>query len=215
MNLALHQRRLRGGKKLYLIFISLNGAYDKLRCRLIGILARGRTFPVPAGLPWPGSPGGGRGMHRSDLRGQAQLCLGLMAFVAMVHPMVADAALPVAPRQESEPWKPPPGAAIQLTRVQLGAWRTAIEAAKGWDRIQRRAAGTMDGLSPRVVPATLPGRGTFYRLWVGPVLKASAMRLCAQLQSKHIDCIPAPADVPGTAPSPGTAGGVFQAKENP
>ena len=121
----------------------------------------------------------------------------------------ADAALPT--RQESEPWKPPPGATVQLTRVQLGAWRTAIEAAKGWDRIERRAAGTMDGLSPRVVPATLPGRGTFYRLWVGPVLKASAMRFCAQLRSKHIDCIPAPADTPGSAPS----SGAFQAKENP
>lgn len=153
-------------------------------------------------------------MHRSDYRGRAKLRLSMVAFVAMGFPAAAVAALPVAPRQESEPWKPP-GAAIQLTRVQLGAWRTAIEAAKGWDRIQRRAAGAMDGLSPRVVPANLPGRGTFYRLWVGPVLKASAMRFCAQLQSRHIDCIPAPGEAAGSAPSTAPATGVYQAKETP
>lgn len=69
----------------------------------------------------------------------------------------------------------------------------------------------MDGLSPRVVPANLPGRGTFYRLWVGPVLKASASRFCAQLQSRRIDCIPAPKDAPAGMPQ----SGVYQARESP
>jgi hypothetical protein len=121
----------------------------------------------------------------------------------------AWAALPERPHDAEQLLKTAPPTVIKLTRVQLGAWRTAIEAAQGWDRIQKRAAGVMDGLSPRVVPADLPGRGTFYRLWVGPVLKASAMRFCARLQSKHIDCIPAPGDAPGSIPRTG----VYQASE--
>ena len=124
----------------------------------------------------------------------------------------AQAALPDRPAAAGQPLTAPPGAVIQLTRLQLGAWRTAIEAAKGWDLIQKRAAGAMDGLSPRVVPANLPGRGTFYRLWIGPVLKANAGRFCARLQSRHIDCIPAPSDTPAAVPR---SGGVYQANEAP
>jgi hypothetical protein len=123
----------------------------------------------------------------------------------------ARAALPEHLRETVHPIPAQPASGVQLIRVHLGSWRTAIEAAKGWDRIQKRAGKTMDGLSPRVVPANLPGRGTFYRLWVGPVLKASAGRLCAQLQSRRIDCIQAPNDTPAAVPRTG----VYQANENP
>ena len=88
--------------------------------------------------------------------------------------------------------KPALEAVVQATRVQLGSWRSAIEAARGWNLIQRRAADAMDGLSARVVPAVLPGRGTFYRLWVGPVDRAAVTRFCASLRARHIACIPAP-----------------------
>jgi hypothetical protein len=50
----------------------------------------------------------------------------------------------------------------------------------------------MRGLSPRVVHATLPGRGTFYRLWVGPVDRVGVASFCASLRAKHIECILAP-----------------------
>ena len=123
----------------------------------------------------------------------------------------AWADLPEHRHENAAPLKGQPATVIQLTRVQLGSWRTAIEAAKGWDRIQKRAGNAMDGLSPRVVPASLPGRGTFFRLWVGPVLKASVGRFCAGLHSRHIDCIPAPKDAPVIGPS----SGVFQASESP
>ena len=136
-----------------------------------------------------------------------------MAFLAVLGLAgsfgTAGAALPEHPRETAH--TPPPASGVQLIRVQLGSWRTAIEAAKGWDRIQKKAGNTMDGLSPRVVPANLPGRGTFYRLWVGPVLKASAGRLCAQLQSRRIDCIQAPNDAPAAVPG----AGVYQANEKP
>ena len=126
----------------------------------------------------------------------------------------AQAALPGGLHEteklpKMQPAMPQP--VIQLTRVQLGSWRTAIEAAKGWERIQKRAAGAMEGLSPRVVPADLPGRGIFYRLWVGPVLKASASNFCARLQARRIDCVLAPRDAPVAAPTTD----VYQASEKP
>jgi hypothetical protein len=149
-------------------------------------------------------------LQSADRRiGRARIALFLMVIGLMGLGNLALAALPERPHDAEQLLKTPPPTVIQLTRVQLGAWRTAIEAAHGWDRIQKRAAGVMDGLSPRVVPADLPGRGTFYRLWVGPVLKASATRFCARLQSKHIDCIPAPGDTPGLVPQ----AGVYQASE--
>jgi len=149
-------------------------------------------------------------MERRSKR-QTGIGLILIALVLAGTFAPAKAALPQHPRQARQPHMAPPASGIQLTRVQLGSWRTAIEAAKGWDHIQQRAAGTMDGLSPRVVPANLPGRGTFYRLWIGPVLKASASQFCARLQARHIDCIPAPNDAPAAVPRPG----VYQANERP
>ena len=134
-----------------------------------------------------------------------------MLLIVLGLATMAHAALPLRSREMGKPPVVQPGTVIQLTRVQLGAWRTALEAAKGWDRIQKRASGVLDGLSPRVVPAVLPGRGNFYRLWVGPVLKASAGRFCARLQSRHIDCIPAPNDTPVAVPRPG----IYQASESP
>ena len=156
--------------------------------------------------------GWGKMLQSADRGGgnvRTVLFLAFLALTGLDDP--ARAALPERPRAAEQLLKVPPATAIQLTRVQLGAWRTAIEAARGWDRIQKRASSAMDGLSPRVVPANLPGRGTFYRLWVGPVLKASATQFCARLQSKHIDGIPAPGDAPGIGPQ----AGVFQASEGP
>lgn len=144
--------------------------------------------------------------ERENRIGLILMVVGLMEISG-----TARAALPEHPRQAGQPLLAQPPSGVQLTRVQLGAWRTAIEAAKGWNLIQKRAAGTMDGLSPRVVPANLPGRGTFYRLWIGPVLKAGAGRFCAQLQARHIDCIPAPNDTPAAVPR----SGVYQANERP
>jgi hypothetical protein len=138
--------------------------------------------------------------------GAARSILFLIVFGLAVP---ARAALPGGPHETEKLLKAQP--VVQLTRVQLGSWRTAIEAAKGWDRIRKRAGSAMEGLSPRVVPADLPGRGIFYRLWVGPVLKASASSFCARLQARRVDCVPAPRDAPVVAPG----SDLYQANEKP
>jgi tetratricopeptide (TPR) repeat protein len=71
--------------------------------------------------------------------------------------------------------------------LQLGAWRAEADAADGWNHVTKRAGGLLDGLSPQIVPADIPGKGRYYRLRAGPV--ADAARLCGQLKSKGLACI--------------------------
>jgi SPOR domain len=125
--------------------------------------------------------------HSHDCKGKIVPKMVMLGFLGLCPQLAAASAQDAQISQ-----KIPSKAVIQPVRVQLGAWRSALEAAQGWTRIQQQAAGAMDGLSPRVVHASLPGRGTFYRLWVGPVDPAGVTRFCASLHAKHIDCIPAP-----------------------
>lgn len=126
-------------------------------------------------------------LHSHVRKGKSVPTVLMLAFLGVCPQLAAASAQNTQISQ-----KAPPKAIIQPARVQLGAWRSALEAAQGWTRIQQQAAGAMDGLSPRVVHASLPGRGTFYRLWVGPLDPAGVTRFCASLHAKHIDCIPAP-----------------------
>jgi hypothetical protein len=83
--------------------------------------------------------------------------------------------------------RPALDAAGKGPQVQLGAWRTEEEAGQGWNSALKRSGGLLDGLSPHIVAADLPGRGRYYRLRVGP----ADARLCTALQAQGVDCIPA------------------------
>jgi tetratricopeptide (TPR) repeat protein len=74
--------------------------------------------------------------------------------------------------------------------VQLGAWRSEGEASAGWDRARRRAGQVLDGLSPHIVTADLPGRGRYYRLRVSVMAGQSRTAFCAGLSAKGVDCLP-------------------------
>jgi len=72
--------------------------------------------------------------------------------------------------------------------VQLGAWRSEAEAQAGWAAARKAAGGLLDGLSPVIVAAVLPGRGTFYRLRVRAQGPAGAF--CAALAARDLACLP-------------------------
>jgi hypothetical protein len=74
--------------------------------------------------------------------------------------------------------------------IQLGAWRSAAEAHTGWDKAKARAGGALDGLSPRVLVADLPGRGRYFRLRVRSGTGQSAANFCARLEAKALACLP-------------------------
>ena len=73
-------------------------------------------------------------------------------------------------------------------QAQLGAWRQEAEAAEGWNCAVRLAAGSLAGLSPRIVAVDLPGRGRYYRLRVIP--DGAAVSLCKALAAKSVECLP-------------------------
>lgn len=103
------------------------------------------------------------------------------------------------PRIAPARYTPPPGpdlrpaldnSPLSGSQVQLGAWRTELEAGEGWNKAVRQAGSLLGGLVPRIVAADLPGRGRYYRLRAGPVQGMPA-RLCTLLATKGLDCTPA------------------------
>ncbi len=83
------------------------------------------------------------------------------------------------------------GGAEGAADVQLGAWRSEGEANAGWDKAKLRAGGALDGLSPHIVTADLPGKGRYYRLRVSVTGAQSRSSFCADLSAKGVACLPA------------------------
>ena len=75
-------------------------------------------------------------------------------------------------------------------QIQLGAWRSAAEASAAWDKAKARADGLLDGLSPQVQVAEIPGRGHYFRLRVRPETGKGGAEMCAALAAKALACFP-------------------------
>jgi Tfp pilus assembly protein PilF len=75
-------------------------------------------------------------------------------------------------------------------QVQLGAWRSEAEATAGWNKAVRQAESVLEGYSPHIVAADLPGAGRYYRLRI-TADKGGSKALCAALTARGLACIPA------------------------
>ncbi len=69
--------------------------------------------------------------------------------------------------------------------VQLGAFRDEASASAGWNALIAKADGALDGMTPQIVAADIPGKGKFYRLRTGP-----AAGLCEKLAARGLACLP-------------------------
>jgi tetratricopeptide (TPR) repeat protein len=78
----------------------------------------------------------------------------------------------------------------QDSEVQLGAWRSAAEASAAWEKARTRADGALDGLSPHIQLAQIPGKGRYFRLRVRPETGKSGAAMCAELAAKALACFP-------------------------
>jgi hypothetical protein len=74
--------------------------------------------------------------------------------------------------------------------VQLGAWRSAAEASAAWDKARMRAGGVLDGMTPQIRAAEIPGRGRYFRLRVRLETGKSGTEICADLAAKALACFP-------------------------
>jgi hypothetical protein len=72
--------------------------------------------------------------------------------------------------------------------VQLGAFSSAERANEEWQKLQAEAAGTLDGLSPRVVVGEAAGK-TIYRLQAEVRDEVHARAVCGGLKASHKACV--------------------------
>jgi len=73
--------------------------------------------------------------------------------------------------------------------VQLGAFSSAERANAEWNKIKSHAAGTLDGLEPRVVVGESAGK-TIYRLQAEVRDEAQARAVCTGLTLDNTPCVP-------------------------
>jgi len=69
--------------------------------------------------------------------------------------------------------------------VQLGAFRDEAAASAGWNTLVAKSDGALDGLTPQIVAADIPGKGKFYRLRT-----EAGAGLCTMLAAKQLACMP-------------------------
>jgi len=72
--------------------------------------------------------------------------------------------------------------------VQLGAFSSAERANEEWKKLQADSAGTLDGLSPRVVVGEAAGK-TIYRLQAEVRDEVHARAVCGGLKASHKPCV--------------------------
>jgi cell division septation protein DedD len=73
--------------------------------------------------------------------------------------------------------------------VQLGAFSSAEHANEEWKKLQADAAGTLDGLAPRVVVGEAQGK-TIYRLQAEVRDEVQARAICGGLKVVKKPCVP-------------------------
>lgn len=83
------------------------------------------------------------------------------------------------------PAAPPPASAFG---VQLGAFSSAERANEEWTKLAASAAGTLDGLQPRVVVGEAGGK-TIYRLQAEVRDEVQARAVCGGLKSVNKPCV--------------------------
>lgn len=91
------------------------------------------------------------------------------------------------------PWAPPllPSEAIEPFGLQLASYRSLNTARRSWERFKKKHPSLLQDLVLRVQQVQLAGRGTFYRLQVGPFPnELTALDVCQQLKQRgHRSCI--------------------------
>ncbi|HEY5346551.1 MAG TPA: SPOR domain-containing protein [Rhizomicrobium sp.] len=124
-------------------------------------------------------------------QGEAPIVLHLPQRIALHLPQHTNRRLRLAVetpglRAEISDGLPDPSSGAQ---VQLGAWRSESDATQAWSHILGLSGQTLDGLSPHVIAADIPGKGRYFRLRAGPVTKQAAIAVCAALRSRHLACM--------------------------
>lgn len=82
------------------------------------------------------------------------------------------------------------GGAATGARIQVGSFRSAVDATNAWDKIARKHGASIGQRQPYIAEADLGARGIYYRLQIGGFRSADeAKALCSSLKAAGQDCI--------------------------
>jgi cell division septation protein DedD len=75
-------------------------------------------------------------------------------------------------------------------KVQVGSLSSQALAEKEWKKIKRKHADSLSGVQGSIVAKSIPGKGTYYRIYLGGFdTKEEAKTLCATLSSQGVRCL--------------------------
>jgi len=92
---------------------------------------------------------------------------------------IVPPAVPVAPN------------AVPANSVHLASYRSAAAAKKGWTELLDKNDDLLGPLKSKIRKIEVAGKGTYFRLYAGPVSSSSTAVLCRELNSRGVFCSPA------------------------
>lgn len=102
-------------------------------------------------------------------------------------PVASAAAAPTTPAPAPAPAPNP--AASGMIGMHLASFQVQGNAEKGWRQIQDANRDLLSATAPVIRKAEVPGKGTFYRLYAGPVASmGDARAICQALKSRGAYC---------------------------
>ncbi|TWB77319.1 sporulation related protein [Nitrospirillum amazonense] len=108
---------------------------------------------------------------------------------APVTPAPKPVEKPVAPAAAA-PTAAPTATGGGSVKLQFASIPSEPQAEAEMQRIQRKHASVLGGLSLRLVKADLGAKGIYYRVQAGPVDEAQAKRICEAVKAAKDGCIP-------------------------
>lgn len=156
-----------------------------------------RQAPVaPAPVPTYAPPVASASQPPQQLLPQQQAPSRQVTQALVAPPPAAPVAKPApAPTATATPAATPPAATAAAkpatggpaVRIQVAAVDSEAKATAEWQRLQRKFAGELGGMSMRTVRVELP-KGIFYRIQGGPVDEARAKQICATMSAQGAGC---------------------------
>lgn len=99
----------------------------------------------------------------------------------------APASLDHGPNHGAAPTAAP--AASAGFGAQIASYRKQSAAESGWTTFSNQYGGLLSGTTKRIVRATIPGRGIFYRLVAQTADRSAAAALCDRILARGGDCL--------------------------
>lgn len=109
----------------------------------------------------------------------------LLPTIENVPPMVE-----IKKEKTAEKSKPAPQSTKKIYKVQIASFKSKQDAEKDWNMLLKKHPGLLKEYSHYIAVKEIAGKGTFYRLQIGPFDSSNSARsACNKLQSNGMNCL--------------------------